>query len=219
MTEDQQRQHSFEKELRLDPKSRVFVELGEMYRTQGLYEKAIAVLTRGLSYHPLLSPARLSLGRTYFENGQPDQAQEQLEEFLDVVPEHLLANKMLAKIYLSKSMMEEAQDCIAQILLVDPHDRFARRQMQGMKPRFEQEDEPVFEPKTSEASMSKTMQQIYQAQREFDDEAETEPKIELDFGPRDFSRGPSIEDSVDSDPAFELERLLQKIRSRRRNVV
>ncbi|MCB0327499.1 MAG: tetratricopeptide repeat protein [Bdellovibrionales bacterium] len=172
MVDEYQRIESLERNISLDPKSRAFVELGELYRSRSEYEKAIGVLSKGLKFHPLLPPALLSLGRTYFEFGEMGQAQRYLEDFLDVVPEHLLANKILAKIYLSKNMMEEAQDALAQILLIDPNDRYASRQLKQKttlgREAIDTEDDHHFDGDLSKpedfSNVSPTMRQIYQKQ-------------------------------------------------------
>src|SRR5882672_2876905 len=80
-----------------DPLSRAFLQLAEEYRKEGRYQEAIDVCLDGLQRHPAYHTARISLGRTYLEAGDLENARRTFVEVLDLQPENHLAAKLLLK--------------------------------------------------------------------------------------------------------------------------
>ena len=88
-----------EKRLAADPNSRMFVQLAEEYRKQGLFENAIEVCEEGLKKHPQYPSARVALGRALLQADKYDRAAEEFETVLKQVPDNILANKFLGETY------------------------------------------------------------------------------------------------------------------------
>lgn len=97
-----------EKRLAADPNSRMFVQLAEEYRKQGLLENAIEICERGLTKHPQYPSARVALGRALLEAETFDRAGEEFEAVLAQVPDNILANKFLGETYHRLGRYDEA---------------------------------------------------------------------------------------------------------------
>lgn len=81
-----------------DPASRSFLELAREYHEAGLYEEAAAVCAQGLKYHPHYVSARVLLGRVCFDSGLMDEARSHMEGVLAVVPDNLVARRVVAEV-------------------------------------------------------------------------------------------------------------------------
>ena len=97
-----------EKRLAADPSSRIFVQLAEEYRKQGLLENAIEICEGGLKKHPQYPSARVALGRALLEAETFDRASEEFEAVLAQVPDNILANKFLGETYHRLGRYDEA---------------------------------------------------------------------------------------------------------------
>ena len=97
-----------EKRLAADPNSRMFVQLAEEYRKQGLLENAIEICEQGLTKHPQYPSARVALGRALLEAETFDRASEEFEAVLAQVPDNILANKFLGETYRRLGRYDEA---------------------------------------------------------------------------------------------------------------
>lgn len=100
----------------------VFYPLAEACREVGQLERAIELCRDGLVRHPYFWGARVVLGRTYLEQGQLDQAREELEKVVEVVPNNLLASKLLAQIYTGQGELAKAAHCYETIANFYPED-------------------------------------------------------------------------------------------------
>ena len=85
----------FESRLRLDPQSRVFLPLADLYRRSGELEHARDLLERGLGTHPRFVAARAALGLVQVQLGQTDAARASLDQVLAVDPDNVLALEVL----------------------------------------------------------------------------------------------------------------------------
>jgi len=102
----------------------------DQLRLSGSYDQARAILLELIKSNPFFAPAKLGLGRVYFESGDLANAKSILEEFSEFVPDHPLANKILAKIYLYFSQNKKARDKINSVLAQNPEDSMARKMLQ-----------------------------------------------------------------------------------------
>ena len=91
----------YKEQLAKDPKSRAFVPLADAYRQMGECEEAISIAKEGVSHHPHYVGGKMALARASYEYGDTDVAQELLEAVLRTSPDNLLANRILAEIYVS----------------------------------------------------------------------------------------------------------------------
>jgi tetratricopeptide (TPR) repeat protein len=102
---------------------RAFLQLAEEHRRSGRLKEAIAVCLEGLGRHPGLDAARITLGRTYLEAGQPEIARSTLEEVFARQPEHHLAGKLLAEAQQQLGDMAAAAATCRDLLRHYPRDR------------------------------------------------------------------------------------------------
>jgi tetratricopeptide (TPR) repeat protein len=105
----------------------------DQLRLAGHFDQAETLLEGLISQNPFLAPAKLALGRVFFESGNLNQAQAILEEFCEFVPDHPLANKILAKIYINDSKTAKAKAKLNLVLQSNPEDTFAERMMQDLE--------------------------------------------------------------------------------------
>ncbi|MCB0271603.1 MAG: tetratricopeptide repeat protein [Bdellovibrionales bacterium] len=133
----------------------------DQLRLSGEYEKAISLLSELCEKNPFLAPAKLSLGRAYFEYGKLDQAVSVLEEFVDFVPDHGLANKILARIYVHQKRIEEARVKIQIVLAETPQDPVALKLQKEIEMTGFEEVEDDETVKTSTPALTTTMAELY----------------------------------------------------------
>jgi tetratricopeptide (TPR) repeat protein len=76
-----------------------FAARAEALRAQGRHDEAMALLQEGLEKRPDCLPARLLLGRCYWEKEMPGEAKIELEKVSAVIEECLPVYKYLSKVY------------------------------------------------------------------------------------------------------------------------
>ena len=106
-----------------DPFSRAFLQLAEEYRKDAKFKEAIEVCLDGLQRHPTYHTARISLGRTYLEAGDMENARRAFTEVLELQPENHLAAKLLAEIQKKMGDVAAAAATYRGILSYYPNDR------------------------------------------------------------------------------------------------
>ena len=84
-------------QLREDPSSRAFYQLGELLRRAGDRAEAVEVLRAGLGHHPEYVAAWVSLGRTLYEMERFGESAEALSRALELDPENAVAAQMLGR--------------------------------------------------------------------------------------------------------------------------
>src|SRR5467141_518208 len=89
---------SLRERIARDPLSRAFLQLAEEYRKEGRYKEAVEVCLERLARHPTYHTARISLGRTYMEAGDLQNARRAFSDVLELQPENHLAGKLLAEV-------------------------------------------------------------------------------------------------------------------------
>jgi tetratricopeptide (TPR) repeat protein len=77
----------------------LFVARAEALRVQNRLAEAVDVLKQGLEENPDCLPARLLLGRCYWEREMPQEAKIELEKVSAVIEECLPVYKFLSKVY------------------------------------------------------------------------------------------------------------------------
>jgi tetratricopeptide (TPR) repeat protein len=81
------------------PAERLFAVRAEALRVQNRLAEAVEVLKEGLEKNPDYLPARLLLGRCYWEREMPAEAKIELEKVSAVIEECLPVYKFLSKVY------------------------------------------------------------------------------------------------------------------------
>ena len=105
-----------------DPTSRVFLQLAEEYRRGGSLPEAIGILRAGLEAHPSYIAARVVLGRSLLEAGQPGAAVRELERAVDLDPTQLVANRLLVEAHLAEGRPEKARERLELYRLLNDRD-------------------------------------------------------------------------------------------------
>lgn len=84
--------------LREDPRSRLFIGLGEELCDSGLWDEAIEVCRQGLFYHPDSMRARVLLGRALWESGHKAEARVELIQVHRGIADNAVLYHLLASI-------------------------------------------------------------------------------------------------------------------------
>lgn len=137
----------------------------DQLRLSGQYDQALTLLEEIIRDHPFYAPAKLSLGRVFFENGNLESARIALEEFSEFVPDHPLANKILGKIYFHFSKHTKALEKIQAVLNDSPNDTVAKKlfdQIQEQSGERKSDDEETKKNKVT--NRTATIAEIYRSQ-------------------------------------------------------
>jgi tetratricopeptide (TPR) repeat protein len=122
-----------QKKLDKDPGSLIFFQLAEEHRKEGNLEEAETILKQGLTRHPNYWSARVTLARIYQQSGNADSAQSELEKVVHAVPDHLLANRLLGEMYLSKTAWQDALRCLRVVQMLNPADHEISEQVKRLE--------------------------------------------------------------------------------------
>jgi len=112
-----------------DPKSRIFVQLADAYRKNGMIDEALEVLKQGLKFHPQYPLAHLIMGRCYFDKRLYAQAKESFETVIKFDPQNIVALRTLVQV--TENLKDDAGQIAAYkgLLAVDPTDTGAREKL------------------------------------------------------------------------------------------
>jgi tetratricopeptide (TPR) repeat protein len=105
---DSQRILELRRRVQQDPASLAFAQLAEELRRDGNNDEAVAVCRAGLSHHPNLLTARVTLGRALVELDRLDEALDVLTAVLNDAPGNLASMRALAEIYQRRGLVGEA---------------------------------------------------------------------------------------------------------------
>ncbi len=95
--------------------------VARQYIRNGLYEQAIETLQRARAASPERMDLSLILAQTYWDRGQRVEAAEMALEVLKVLPDCLVANTLLAAMWLTEARPSDAQRYIGRIESLDPY--------------------------------------------------------------------------------------------------
>ncbi len=95
--------------------------VARQYIRNGLYEQAIDALQKARTASPERIDIPLLLAQTYWDRGQQIEAAEMALEVLRVLPDCLVANTLLAAMWLTESRPSDAQRYIGRIESLDPY--------------------------------------------------------------------------------------------------
>ncbi len=115
----------YSQQLEKDPRSRVFAPLAEIYRKVGMDKEALALLKRGLQYHPEFSAAIIIYGQLLLESGEVEEAHSILKPQLGINGDNLKFLKLYAKSCIEQNLIIEAINTYKRVLFVSPRDQEA----------------------------------------------------------------------------------------------
>jgi len=94
--------------LRDHPYSTIFLPLANLLRLQSRFDEAIRACQEGLRIFPGYSTARTALGLAWLGKGECSRARTELERVVTVVPDNVLARRVLGEIYNLEGQVEKA---------------------------------------------------------------------------------------------------------------
>jgi len=127
----------FEDRLRLDPNSRAFVPLADLYRRTGQLIHARDLLRNGVARHPGYLTAQVALGLVLSELGDGEEARTVMNGVLNVDPDNLLALRLLAAGASDRGHWERACELAERLVRLSPEDSGARDVLQNARRRLQ----------------------------------------------------------------------------------
>jgi tetratricopeptide (TPR) repeat protein len=118
-----------------DPNSRLFLPLAEEYRKSGMPDEAISVILSGLERQPGYTSARVALGRIYLEKNMIEEARDEFEKVVSVIPDNLFSHKKLAEIYRERGETHKATDEYRKVIQLNPLDEDAKMSLEEIEGR------------------------------------------------------------------------------------
>jgi tetratricopeptide (TPR) repeat protein len=114
-------QHKIEQ----DPDSKLFVPLAEEYKKAGMIDEAINILVQGLEKQPHYLSARVSLGKIFMGRGLLNEAKDEFQKVIAIIPDNLYAHKKLAEIYRELGKRDNTINELKIVLNLNPADEWA----------------------------------------------------------------------------------------------
>ncbi|WP_321531903.1 tetratricopeptide repeat protein [uncultured Desulfuromonas sp.] len=123
MNDQVQATETLEQLLELDQSDvRVFLQLANLYQRSQRYDKALAVLDRGIQRHPNVDDLYYSQGVIFELRGLRERTEQLIREALTLNPQHVGALNHLAYIYAeSGEHLDEALEMACQAARLAPH--------------------------------------------------------------------------------------------------
>lgn len=130
-------------QLREDPSSRLFFQLGELLRKEGRPDEAVRILSEGLDKHPRYVAAWVSLGRALLTLGNHQQAEEALERALELDPENGVAARVVGEAAIARGDWLRAVKALKLARGLSPRDRALDERIRYVEARLEERGELV----------------------------------------------------------------------------
>ncbi|MFQ5456267.1 MAG: tetratricopeptide repeat protein [Nitrospirota bacterium] len=105
-----------------NPKSKLFLPLGEEYMKCNLLDEAITVLEDGLKVYPSYLSARVLLGKVYLKKGMVESAKSLFQDVIEKNYDNILAHKQLINIFRNEGNREKALLSCRAVLSINPDD-------------------------------------------------------------------------------------------------
>lgn len=112
--------------ITLDPSSKVFVPLAEIYREAGMLDAAVPLITKGIRANPEYGPGYIVLGRLFVTQEKLEEARKAFLKAVQLEGESLPAHKGLLKVLWRLENKDAARKTAEKILRLDPTDREAK---------------------------------------------------------------------------------------------
>jgi len=118
--------------LEKDPQSRIFAQLADAYRKEGLLDEAIRICRDGLAAHPTYVSGRVVLGRALLEQGALEEAEAEFRRVLELAPDNLLALRLLGDTSAQQGRSGEAREHYERTLRLNPLDRETQERLAAL---------------------------------------------------------------------------------------
>lgn len=126
-------------QVREDPSSRHFYQLGELLRRQGELEDAVEVLRAGLEYHPEYVAAWVSLGRALFQAERFDESRSAFSRALELDRPNAVAATMLGRAAARVGDWAQAAEALDLATALVPSDEELAREAEEARSHLEPE--------------------------------------------------------------------------------
>lgn len=117
----------------LNPHSRAFAPLADLYRKTGRVEEALEILAAGLAEHPTYVSALVIKARCHLALGQVPAGLAAFQRVLELDPDNLVAIKQLAELALADGDQSRAASFLARVVSLDPTDERAAAQLEWLR--------------------------------------------------------------------------------------
>lgn len=117
----------------LNPHSRAFAPLADLYRKTGRVEEALEILAAGLAEHPTYVSALVIKARCHLALGQVPPGLAAFQRVLELDPDNLVAIKQLAELALADGDQSRAAVFLARVVSLDPTDERAAAQLEWLR--------------------------------------------------------------------------------------
>jgi len=116
----------FRSKHELNPRSRIFAPLADLYRRVGRLDEALRLLEDGLRIHPEYISALVILGRTQLDAGDRGLARATLQKVMALDSENLVVLKLLASDAQDREAWQVARQLYERVTELDPDDTDAQ---------------------------------------------------------------------------------------------
>ena len=151
--------------LAKDPRSTIFVSLGEAYRKMGMLDDARQVIEKGVESHPDFGPAHIVLGRILCQQGEYQSSEAAFQRALKHDPESLAALVGYARLNILLGVESKAREVLLTARELSPADPIINKLLLSLPETVHEEvvdpvspmpveDETVVAPKLAVASFS-----------------------------------------------------------------
>lgn len=128
-----------------DPNSKIFAPLAEAYIQIGLLKEAEQLCRFGVKKHPDFASGHLTYGKVLIEQKKQDLALESLKKAVSLAPENILAQRMLAHLYLELKQPKDALKAFKMVLFLNPQNETAKKAVNKLESLTADEyDDEVF---------------------------------------------------------------------------
>ncbi|RME44463.1 MAG: hypothetical protein D6795_17905, partial [Deltaproteobacteria bacterium] len=115
-----QKIRALEERLKKEPIPGNYIALAKAYHKIRLFDHVIKILNKALARYPSNVDAQYWLGRSYFDKGMVQVAQEILEGVIASIPHHLPSLKILGHIAYKQKNTTKAIMYYRKVLTLDP---------------------------------------------------------------------------------------------------
>lgn len=113
----------YEEQLSKDPNSRIFAQLGEVYRKMGMLDRAVQIFREGIRRHPDYILGHLGLAFCYVDMEQIQLAYACLSPLVEGARDNIRLQKLYAKCCEELGYKNEALETWKYLLFISPRDR------------------------------------------------------------------------------------------------
>ncbi len=163
--------------FREDPTSRIFAPLAEAYRRMSRLDDAIDICLEGLSHHPDFHGGRVALARCYVDKREFLLAKHELEKIVHVVPENLLAQRLLGDCCIALKETASALQAFRMAQLLSPSDAALAQKVYELEKSIAKASTPLPVPSANDRYLSDPFGDDLD---EADDEAEAQAQAEAE---------------------------------------